>query len=283
MSRFVEEFIYEHKCGILIFMILVLFMTSITIPDIIHSEGSIVWLEQKEYLRKSGIMTVNLSNVNRGIIGVKICPKNHTGQYKIFVQKGEKYIHYTINNEGDYEIYPLEYGNGEYDLTLYRQLSGNHYQCDESISFKVSMDDEASYLLSPNQMINYNDEMRAIQCAKELCEGKDDAEKIKAIKDYIKQNYCYDYFSAIHKGEFQPADIEEIFEKKKGTCLGLSTIVVAMLRSQGIKVKLAIGKADSLLHAWVVIYKDDKRELYDPTTVLRGVYTKVHYEYERGY
>ena len=79
-------------------------------------------------------------------------------------------------------------------------------------------------------------------------------------------------------------DIDEVLEAKKGICFDYASLMSAMLRSQGVPVKLVVGYTSTgIYHAWInvwseedgwvegIIYFDGKIwKLMDPTFASSG-------------
>jgi transglutaminase-like putative cysteine protease len=103
----------------------------------------------------------------------------------------------------------------------------------------------------------------------------------KAICGYVSRNFDYDWIKAgtIRSGRTKGMlpDIGKTWETKKGICQDLSAVLCAMLRSQGIPAKLAIGSADGSYHSWVVIIIDGKTKRFDPSFSARSYKAERYY------
>ena len=168
-------------------------------------------------------------------------------------------IYYTLNNDGEEEILPLQYGDGRYTVTLFRHTSGINYRKDGEISFRVKMVDKRGYMLYPNQWVNYTNETAAVVYANELCAGMtDEYEIIMTVYNFIDTYFGYDWFkyrdvkSGVLK-EILP-NIDGAWESRSGICQDLAAVMCTMLRSQGIHANLVVGTCGSTPHAWVTVY-----------------------------
>ena len=237
-------------------------------------------------------LIVDHSHVSDGYIFVK-GPKSPDKKLKISVSfNGKAKIHYNLNQDGEEEILPLQYGNGKYTVALYQQLSGTKYEKIGELSFNANMKDERSYMLYPNQMVDYNATTEAILYADELCAGTtDEYEIVMAVYDFMKKNFSYDWFKSgdVRAGvlkEILP-DIDGSWETRTGICQDLAAIMVAMLRSQGIHARLTIGTCGETPHAWVTVYyygEDGKlTSLSLDPTYFRTVSKRAGYKVERYY
>ena len=87
--------------------------------------------------------------------------------------------------------------------------------------------------------------------SQELCaEMTDDADKVRAIRDWIKSNLNYEYVLALTVQSGYLPELDNVISKKMGTCFDYASLAAAMLRVQGVPTKLVIGYADSSYHSW---------------------------------
>ena len=84
-------------------------------------------------------------------------------------------------------------------MKVFKQASGNKYSSVSSQKIKVSaFNDENACFLCPNQYVSYDEESELVSISQELCaEMTDDADKVRAIRDWIKSNLNYDYVLAL--------------------------------------------------------------------------------------
>jgi len=216
-------------------------------------------------------------NTDHGTVGVNIKKVSDIEKTMLIVQKSNHKIHY--NPHVNYLVLPLQFGNGTYYISLYRRVSEkkNLYSLLDKISLSVNMRDVNAYMLYPNYIVNYNQNMEVIQNITKLVEGcRTEKEKYGVIKKYIKEHFIYDYIYAIDRKRKQPfpSSIENCYKTKKGVCLDLATLATALFRSQGIKAQFVAGKADGSPHAWVYVYVDGQKILYDPTAALMQISIK---------
>lgn len=210
----------------------------------------------------NGSLTVDHSHASDGYIFVRA--KASSKKLKISVAlNGKAKIHYNLNAKGEEEILPLQYGNGKYTISLYEQQSGSRYHKIGELTFTVKMQDERSYMLYPNQMVDYTATTAAVQYADELCEGMTDEYEIAmTVYKFMKKTFTYDWFKSgdVKAGTLKEIlpDIDGCWETKTGICQDLAAIMVAMLRSQGVHARLVVGTCGGAPHAWVTVYYYDK-------------------------
>ena len=182
---------------------------------------------------------------------------------RLLVEKEGSSQYYDIG-EGE-SIIPLQAGEGSYSFTECFKVSGKKYRTGDSVSVQYSGDENAAFM-QPNIVVNYDSNTLAVVKATELCEGLEDEMKIaKKIYSYVVRNYDYDYIQAtmLRSGNITQnyPDLDEVYQTHKGVCYDLSALTCAMLRSQGIPAKLAVGNG----HAWVIVVIDGKELVMDVT------------------
>lgn len=233
--------------------------------------------------KKNGSLTVDISHMEEGYIMVKAAKGNK--KYKVRMKKGDVTLNYDLNNNGEYEVYPLQYGNGKYTFTLYKNVSGKKYSEEGKVTISPEMPDENRCFLFPNQYINYTPETEAVKTAGEICAGMTDPDEIlKTIRKYITSHFTYDFIKSVTVKSGQLPDIDASWKKNMGICQDLSAITVAMLRSQGVPARMMIGTLGSgTYHAWVTAIIHGEDVFFDPTAELNGVNRNETYTVERYY
>ncbi len=202
---------------------------------------------------------IDASKTEDGYIKIKYL-KETTKKLKVIIEKdGGKYT-YDLNNKGEYDIYPLQMGDGKYKIRVFENLSGNKYATKQTVTVNVKLKGENAPFLAPNQLVNFEAASEAIKKASELTEGKtEDFEKIDAIYDYIISNIKYDTEKAgTVKSGYLPS-VDDILKTNKGICFDYASLMAAMLRSQDIPAKLVTGYSTNLdvFHAWNEVYTEE--------------------------
>ena len=236
----------------------------------------------KKTKSKDGL-TIDCSHMDQGYVMVK--GKKSQKRLKLRVKKGEVTLTYDLNSAEEYEVIPLQYGNGKYTFTLYKNVSGKKYAEAGKIALTAEMPDPLTALLYPNQYINYDADSACVKEATEICRGLTEQSRIfSTVCDYMKTHFAYDYIKSVSVKAGTLPDVEEAWEKRMGICQDLSAITVAMLRSQGVPARMEIGTLNtSLYHAWVVAIVNGKEEFFDPTAALNAVNRDDSYTLERYY
>lgn len=170
---------------------------------------------------------------------------------------GGKVYTYDITPK-EWVSFPLSEGNGEYKVSVFENTSGTKYATVISVTFSVSLDNEFSPFIRPNQYVDYADAANTIDKAAELVSGVDGSiEQVEAIYDWVINNMTYDraFADTVQPG-YLP-NIDSVLEAKTGICFDYAALMCAMLRSQFIPCKLVVGYAGTAYHAWINVYTEE--------------------------
>ncbi len=254
---------------------LVIVLTSICFAEVLMPQSG-------KKTKKNGSLTIDYTHMEEGYILVKSAKGKK--KLKVRMKTGDTTLTYDLNNKGDYEVFPLQYGNGKYTFSLYKNVSGKKYSEEGKISLTVKMPDTNRAFLYPNQYVNYDEKTSAVKEAAKICEGMTDQSKIfKTVCDYMRSHFAYDYIKSVSVKAGQLPEIEDAWKKHMGICQDLAAIMCAMLRSQGVPARLMIGTLNaSTYHAWVTAVVNGKEEFFDPTAALNAV-SNGSYTVERYY
>ena len=232
--------------------------------------------------QRSGKMKLDVSFLSEGYFLAAVQkPSSH--RLKLRVVKDGETLTYDLNSNGDYEVFPLQLGNGNYEVSLYENVSGKKYSQEGRISLSVRTRLPGVCFLYPNQYVNYTQFSEAVAKAGELCARKGPKEAYATICDFMKNNFVYDYIKAVTVQAGQLPDIDNSYAKRMGVCQDLSAITVCMLRTQGIPSRLIIGYADNQYHAWTMTKMGGTDEFFDPTAALNAIAPVKDYSMERYY
>jgi len=157
--------------------------------------------------------------------------------------------------------YPLQLGNGDYDVMVAETVGGTKYKVVAKERIALSMKDQKEVFLQSSPFVDWNDKTLVIAKAAGLgLKGKSDKEKITAIYSHITKKFKYDYDKAkTVKAGYIP-NLDDFFKAGKGICYDYAATFAAMARSEGIPTKLVMGyPADSpgTYHAWNEVYLKD--------------------------
>ena len=208
--------------------------------------------------KKNSKAEIDYSNPSDGYVMIRFLAKT-TKELRVQVTgpTGVKYT-YTLKQNGDWEVYPLSDGNGEYKIGVFEQIEGTKYATANSVTFTVTLKDEFAPFLRPNQYVNFTKESNVVKKAAELVKGANGLhEQVTAIYEFIIKNFSYDREKARTVQSGYLPDVDAILAAKKGICFDYAAVMTAMLRSQGIPTKLVVGYAGTAYHAWIDVYSPE--------------------------
>lgn len=204
---------------------------------------------------EKGGSCIDASTANQGFVKVK--QTGVSAKLKVQVIKDGKSYNYNLNNNGNYEIFPLQMGNGNYTITIMQNTSGTKYIQLFAASVSATLVNEFEPFVHPSQFVNYNSNSVAVKKAAELCSGKaTDVDKVKTVYEYVVNNITYDKNTAALVQSGYVPNIDNTLNKKQGICFDYASLMAAMLRSQGIPTKVIIGVVapNQINHAWNEVY-----------------------------
>ena len=236
-------------------------------------------------VQKDGKMTIDASNMAEGYIMVKA--KKTDKKLRVRVSTAGAKLLYWLNGDGEYEVFPLQFGSGKYKVELIEHVKGKDYSKEGTVKLSAKMSDELSCFLYPNQYVNYDENTACVKYANELCKDMTDQGEIyKSICTYVLQNFIYDYIKSVSVQSMsqQMPDIDYCWNNRMGICQDLSALTCAMLRSQGIPARLMIGTVGAnTYHAWVVAVVNGEERFFDPTAEMNASNKNETYTTERYY
>ena len=245
----------------------------------------LVWPEASgEVVNSSNKLTIDLSHADQGYVMAHGPSTNK--RLKLRVEKNGTKLDYDLNGEENWEVIPLQQGDGDYKFSLFEQAGGTTYSPGGQITVSVKLTDPNSVFRITNQYVAYTPETPALEKSDELCAGlTTDREKFEAIRAYINENYEYDFAKA---GKPLPAgtlpSVDYCWENGKGICQDLAALAACMLRVQGVAIRLDIGYVGgNYYHAWNTVIIDGEEIRYDPTLELNAIPQGYSYRIERWY
>ena len=203
--------------------------------------------------KKNSDALIDYSNTSDGYVMVKYQKKT---DLKLKVQVKGPATTYTYNlTPEEWTAFPLSDGNGSYQITVYKNVSGTKYAAVLSLSTKVTLKDEFAPFLHSNQYVDYDSAPNTVAKAKELIgEEKDTLKQVEIVYDYVVKGMTYDKeLASTVKSGYLPV-LDTVLEKKTGICFDYAALMTGMLRSQGVPCKLVVGYAGTAYHAWISVW-----------------------------
>ena len=246
------------------------------------SSAEAKWPEHPGSVRlASGKLVVDASHAEDGYFMACVSSSGKR-RLKLQVSKGDSKLTYDLKNDGSYEVFPLQFGSGKYEVALYENISGKKYSAEGKVSVSASLTTENAAFLVPSQYVWYTALSEAVGKSDELCGNASDAEKYEIICKFMKNEFMYDFIRAATISSGMLPEVDACYEKKMGICQDLAAVMVCMLRVQGIPAKLVIGYADKNYHAWTSVILNGEERYYDPTAAVNAIKAKK-YSIERVY
>lgn len=211
----------------------------------------------KDKAEGNGQASVDCSALSKGYVAASA---KSDKRLKFQVVKGDTTYNYDLSSDGTPSVYPLQSGNGSYTFRVMENVADTKYACIYSVEKSVDLKDEFQPFLRPSDYVNYNKESQCVAKAAELASKEQDAlGVISAIFDYICDTVKYDHKKAETVQSGYLPDPDETMTTGKGICIDYAALGAAMMRSQGIPVKMVFGyvSPDDLYHAWNMFYTEE--------------------------
>lgn len=209
-----------------------------------------------EVIHQKGDLLLDVSRCDQGYIMAKHEPNKKA--LKLRISCGKASLSYDFAADGEYEVFPLQLGNGKYKIEVFQQASGRKYKPLMDTTIQVELSSDTLPYLFPNQYVNYDNNSDAVIKSIELCHGlESDWEKYEVIYRYMANHMVYDFDKARKVTTGYLPVVDDVLFEQKGICFDLSALMATMLRTQGIPTQLVIGYADKIYHAWNLVYLDD--------------------------
>lgn len=211
-------------------------------------------------VERGGNAVIDHSNTGDGYISVKW--NGDSGDVIAIQIKGpnnpEPY-NYFLRTDGDYDVFPLSDGSGTYQIIVCRNVSGTKFAKEFSTAISANLSDSFAPFLRPNQYVNYTADSEAVKKGRELTkDAVDTLGKVQAVYQWVVTNLTYDTVKAqTVQGGYLP-DVDRTLREKTGICFDYASLMSAMLRSQGIPVKLVVGyTSKGEYHAWLNVWTEE--------------------------
>lgn len=199
-------------------------------------------------------LIIDLSHTDQGYMMILYTGNASKASVQVTGPDGTNYK-YFIAPSPDYVPITFTGGDGSYVISAYENIEGDQYISLFSEMVEISLKDEFLPYLYPNQYIFFTDKSDAVKLAADLALNADtDIDLLSEVYNYVISNVTYDDEKAITVQIGYLPDIDETLATKKGICFDYAALMTAMLRSQGVPCKMAIGYSNEVKHAWIDVY-----------------------------
>ena len=202
------------------------------------------------------VAEVDYSHTEDGYVMVRFTGDTEK-RLKVLLKGPDTTYNYNLPR-GEWTVFPLSDGSGDYQVGVYQNVTGKQYATVMAAEFKADLADEFAPFLRPNQYVNYSEATKAVAVGLEVTEGREHPlEKVEAVYDYVVATLEYDYDKADSvKSGYLPV-LDEVLESRKGICFDYAALMTAMLRSQEVPCKLVVGYAGSTYHSWISVWTEE--------------------------
>lgn len=172
---------------------------------------------------------------------------------------------YDLRTDGEYDVFPLSDGNGSYLVSVHKNIHDTTYSDVASVKVNAQLTDEFAPFIRPNQYVNYSDDSEVVSMAAQLIAdagAEDNLSKVGVIYEWVVTNLKYDTAKAnqVKNGQLKGylPDVDSVMKEKKGICFDYAALMAAMLRSQGVPIKLVVGYTSTgVYHAWINVWSEE--------------------------
>ena len=204
------------------------------------------------------VVSIDASNASEGYVMVSYAGDAKKVRMLIETPTGNTY-NYLMSLDGQYDVYPLSEGDGNYKIGVYENIRDDQYSVAFSQTVTVKLNNEFGPFLYPNAYVDFNSSSKAVAKGKELAASADnELDVVESVYHYLAKNVSYDYDKAETVQSGYIPVVDETLASGKGICFDYASLMGAMLRSQGIPTRLEIGSAGTEYHAWVSVYTKDQ-------------------------
>ena len=221
--------------------------------------SEILWPQSPgvDVLTDSRYAMVDMSNVSQGYVTARLL--SPASKIKLQISKDDKKYNYDLTSS-DYTAFPLQMGNGIYTIKILSQIEGTKYAVVASTQKEVTIQDEFSVYLYPNQVVNYGPDSIVVNKSFELTkDDKDNLTRIYHLFEYTVDVLDYDYEKADYVSDtYVLPNLTQAIENGSGICFDYASLLAALCRIQGIPARVIVGWTDIEYHAWVEIYLENE-------------------------
>jgi len=198
---------------------------------------------------------IDYSNLKDGYVMVRYTAAS-TQRLKVQVKGPTTTYTYNLPAQ-QWEAFPLSDGNGQYQITVYKNVKGTSYAAVLSLTVDVALADPFAPFLHSNQYVDYDEAPLTVQKAAVLTAGMTaPLQKVEVVYHYVVGSLTYDKaLAASVQSGYLPV-LDSVLQSGKGICFDYAALMTGMLRSQGVPCKLVVGYAGKAYHAWISVWSE---------------------------
>jgi transglutaminase-like putative cysteine protease len=242
-----------------------------------------IFAKSDVYIEKNGVSLVKPPAEVQG--KVHISGSTSKEKIKIMVKKDDSQTWYDVplvDGNFDSQLWLVQ-GEGSYTITVMVHEYDRKYSYGPSVTVKNTLDVDRFSV--PTKEIE-SDAPEITSLAEKLAENKKtDAEKMKAIYDWVTANINYDYkkYEKHLNGDYDNTyGALNTLKTKKGVCYDYAALTAALGRASGVRVKVVKGEgklgAFQGLHAWNEFYSSEEKRWVSMDTTFGALGQDVYFD-----
>ena len=218
--------------------------SSVTVPS--FNDGAAAW---------GSNCGIDTSSSGMGYIGIRASSK---GSLHAQVSANGMSYNYVLPNNKTPIYVPINMGNGNYNIRVMVNTSGNKYAQVFAHDASLSTNGIQPYLV-PNQFVWYANNSACVAKARELASGaQNQGEIVRNIYTWMSQNIRYDQGKAANAASMTDyiPNPDATLSSRSGICFDYASLAAAMFRSLGIPCKVMTGNVspNNVYHSWNMVY-----------------------------
>lgn len=207
---------------------------------------------------ENDLARIDASNTKDGYVIVKYTGSSDKVKLQVTGPTEVTYTYSLSTSAQLDEVFPLQCGDGEYMINVFENIEGTKYSLAFSHPVEVTLTNEFSPFLFPNQYVTFTSQSKAVEKGSELAfPCNTDLDVVSEVYNFMIENITYDHEEAESVQSGYIPDVDEVLETRTGICLDYAALMTAMLRSQRIPTRMEIGYAGTAYHAWLSTYITD--------------------------
>ncbi len=197
---------------------------------------------------------LDLSMVNQGVVAAK---GSSSKRLRFVIVVNDQNYYYNMKSDGTPSVFPLTMGSATYKFRIMENTTGSKYRELYSNSTWVQLENQFVPYVRNSDYVPYSSASACVKKAAELAQTADSAVGVVSkVYEYITNGVTYDYNKANTVQSGYMSDPDSTMNTGKGICFDYAALAAAMLRSQGIPVKMVFGYVgpSGAYHAWNMFY-----------------------------
>ncbi len=204
-------------------------------------------------VHENDLVSLDVSNTSDGYFMAKYSGPSKESKLQITIPDETVYT-YSLA-PGSYETIPLTGSDGDYHIDVLEHVTDGMYALVFSKDISVTLTDEFTPYLYPNQYVWYTPDCETAAFGMTLSDqSANDLDYLEKVYLHVIENISYDTELAENIPLNYIPDIDRTLTEKTGICFDYASLMTALLRTQKIPTKLVVGYSGTAYHAWISVY-----------------------------